>query len=209
MKVTNRTQRDIWKFSQRGKVYLQHLLPDKTITVNLDIVTLDPHLYIHIIQLPILHNQHSFNHPSPKVFQVVIPMYPPMGAMGVNPYTYMISQPQQLPMHPQQAVQPGFTPQLMPGQFQQHNQYPRFQQGYQSVSPSPLMQHAIPAQYPPQQPYPNNSQFPQGYPTAPMYPGVPPYGYVPQQPNGGGFSGHPSPGRALLHKQWSIKACHQ
>ena len=152
---------------------------------------------------PSVHPHHPPPHPpQPALIQQPVvqgyptghPMYPPMGAIPVNQYAYMI-QPQQLPMHPQQAVQPGFTPQLMPGQFQQHNQYPRFQQqGYQSVSPSPLMQQAMPAQYPPQQPYPNNGQFPQGYPTAPMYPGVP-YGFVPQQ-NGVGFSGHSSPGRA-------------
>ncbi len=119
-------------------------------------------------------------------------MYPPMNV----PYGYMIQQPQQIAMHPQQGVPTGaYTPQLLPGQFPQHQQgspYQRFQQGYQSVSPSPMMQPAIPAQYPPQQTYPNG-QFPQGFQPNPMYQPVAPYGFVPQQ--NGQFPGHPSPGR--------------
>jgi len=109
----------------------------------------------------------------------------------------MIPQPQQMSMHTQQGVPAtGFTPQMMPGQFPQHQQgspYQRFQQqGYQSVNPSPMMQHAMPAQYAPQQGYPNG-QFPQGFQPNPMYQPVPPYGFVPQQ--NGTYAGHPSPGR--------------
>jgi len=124
-------------------------------------------------------------------------MYSPMGAMAINQYGYMIPQSQQLAMHSQQAVQAGFTQQLLPQQSQHlGSPYPRFQQGYQSLSPSPLMQPTIPAQYPQQQPYPNG-QFAQGYPTAaPMYPGVPPYAFVQQPQQNGVFSGHSSPGRA-------------
>jgi hypothetical protein len=114
-------------------------------------------------------------------------MYPPMGAVA-TPYGYMI--PQQLPVHPQQGVQTGYPPQLIPGQFQQQQGPPyRFQQGYPSATPSPMMQQTMPAQYPPQQPYPNG-QFTQQYPSAQMF--QPPY-YVPQQ--NGNFTGHPSPGR--------------
>lgn len=148
------------------------------------------------------HPHHSSPHPPqllPAQPQVVPytpahPMYPPMGVVGQFGYPL----PQQLPIHPQQGVQPGFPSQLLPNQFPQHQQggpYRTFQQqGYQSVSPSPLMQHASPAQYAPQPSYPNG-QFP--YPQAPLYPAGPPYGYIPQQQQqNGGFSGHPSPGRA-------------
>jgi hypothetical protein len=149
-----------------------------------------------------VHPTHQTPHP-PQALPTVPPvvpgyapghpgMYPPMNV----PYGYMIQQPQQIAMHPQAGVPTGgFTPQLLPGQFPQHQQgspYQRFQPGYQSVSPSPMMQHAIPAQYPPQQAYPNG-QFPQGFQPNPMYQPVPPYGFVPQQ--NGQFPGHPSPGR--------------
>jgi len=125
------------------------------------------------------------------------PMYPPMNAVAMQQFGYMIPPGQQLALHPQQGVpQTQFTPQLMPGQFQQHQQgspYRYQQQGYQSVSPSPLMTHAIPAQYQPQPGFPNG-QFPPGF-QAPMYQPMPPYGFVPQQQQNGAFSGHPSPGR--------------
>jgi hypothetical protein len=126
------------------------------------------------------------------------PMYPPMTGV-LNQYGYMVPQPQG-PLHPQQSVQQGFTPQLLPSQYPQSHQsspYSRFQQqGYQSVSPSPLMQHAIPAQYGQQQQYAANGQFQQGFQPQPMYQPVPPYGFMPQGQQNGGFGGHPSPGRA-------------
>lgn len=126
------------------------------------------------------------------------PMYAPAGAI-FNPYGYMIPQPQ-VPLHPQQSVQQGFTPQLLATQYSQAHQsspYNRFQQqGYQSVSPSPLMQHAIPAQYGQQPQYATNGQFQQGFQAQPMYQPVPPYTFIQQGQQNGGYSGHPSPGRA-------------
>jgi len=144
-------------------------------------------------------------------------LYPPMGGMHLPQYSYIVPSHQQIPLHPQQtavAAPTAFTPQLIPGPFPgvaaQHapqtagpygSQFQRQTSGgYQSVAPSPLIQSAIPAQFPPQQPF-ANGQFPgQGYPAGPaMYPAMPPYAFVPQaqgQQANGGFSGHPSPGRA-------------
>ena len=167
-----------------------------------------------------VHPHHSTPHPPqlptqpPNVVQYPAglnpaAMYSPMGAqVPLNQYGhYVLSQPQQIPGHPQGVPQPGFASAIHPNQFQQHQQaapYPRFQQqAYGSVSPSPMLQHAIPAPYAPQQAF-GNGPFPQGYPVAPIYPGVVgPYGYVPQpqQQQNGGFSGHPSPGRAATQAQ--------
>ena len=169
-----------------------------------------------------VHPHHSAPHPpqpvpaAPQVVQGYPTghpgLYPPMGAMPQ--FGYIVPNPQ---LHPQQAAvtaPAAFNPQLIPGPFpgvaaqhapQNAGPYgPQFQRqttgGYQSISPSPLMQSAIPAQFPPQQPF-ANGQFPgQGYPAGPaMYSAMPPYAFVPQpqgQQANGGFSGHPSPGRA-------------
>jgi len=150
-----------------------------------------------------VHPSHHTPHPpqalptAPPVVPGFAPGHPAIYSPMTVPYGYMIPQPQQMSMHTQQGVPAtGFTPQMMPGQFPQHQQgspYQRFQQqGYQSVNPSPMMQHAMPAQYAPQQGYPNG-QFPQGFQPNPMYQPVPPYGFVPQQ--NGTYAGHPSPGR--------------